>query len=153
MVAGLSQRRRRPDEHAYRVIVTREDNVWLANVPELAGAHTYARSLPALDRAVREVVVMATDLPDKDMPTLRLTYIYGTGDAELDAVTAEVRALRARAEEFSSAATARTNDAAALLVRRGLSVRDAAALLGVSPQRISQITPRKPTEPADDRRG
>lgn len=26
------------------------------------GAHTYARSLPALDQAVREVVVLAADL-------------------------------------------------------------------------------------------
>ncbi|MGH3797310.1 MAG: helix-turn-helix domain-containing protein [Pseudonocardiaceae bacterium] len=80
-------------EQVYRVIVTREDGVWPADVPEadvpeLEGARTYARTLPALDRAVREVVVMA----------------------------------------------------AALLVERGLSVRDVAAILGISPQRVSQLT-------------
>src|SRR5690348_2206131 len=53
-------------EHAYRVVVTREDGAWLADIPELAGAHTYARTLPALDRAVREVIVMAADRPDED---------------------------------------------------------------------------------------
>jgi hypothetical protein len=37
----------------------REDNQWLADVPELPGAHTYARSLPSLEQAIREVVVLA----------------------------------------------------------------------------------------------
>ena len=49
-------------EQGYRVVVTREDGSWLADVPGLEGAHTYARSLPALDRAVREVVVLAAGL-------------------------------------------------------------------------------------------
>jgi hypothetical protein len=37
---------------------------------DLEGAHTYARTLPALDQAVCEVVVMALDRPDEDMPAL-----------------------------------------------------------------------------------
>jgi hypothetical protein len=56
----------------YRVVVTRENGHWLADVPALQGAHTYARSLPALDQAVREVVVLAADLPDEAMPGLVL---------------------------------------------------------------------------------
>ena len=28
---------------AFRVVVTREDGQWLADMPELAGAHTYAQ--------------------------------------------------------------------------------------------------------------
>jgi len=35
----------------YRVVITREDGQWLADVPSLEGAHTYAGSLPALDHA------------------------------------------------------------------------------------------------------
>ena len=61
-------------EHIYRVVVTREDGAWLADVPELEGAPTHTRTLPALDRAVREVIVMAVDRPDEDMPLLHLTY-------------------------------------------------------------------------------
>jgi hypothetical protein len=127
-------------EHAYRVVVTREDGAWLADIPELAGAHTYARTLPALDRAVREVIVMAADRPDEDMPTLRLAYDYQTGDPDVDKTAAEVRALRAEADHASAAAIARTSVAAELLVARGMSVRDVAAMLGISPQRVSQIT-------------
>ena len=79
---------------AFRVVVTREDGQWLADVPELHGAHTYARSLPSLDQAVREVVVLAADLPDEAMPELVLDYDYHTGDPELDATALEVRRLR-----------------------------------------------------------
>jgi DNA-binding NarL/FixJ family response regulator len=125
---------------AFRVVVTREDGKWLADVPELHGAHTYARSLPSLDQAVREVVVLAADRPDEAMPELVLDYDYHTGDPELDATALEVRRLRRQADDLAATATARTSRAAAQLVARGLSVRDVAALLGISPQRVSQLT-------------
>jgi hypothetical protein len=125
---------------SYRVVVTREDRAWLADVPELAGAHTYARTLPALDKAIREVVVLAADLPDDAMADLGLDYDYRTGDAELDAATAEIRELRARADELSTLAADRTAATAAALVATGLGVRDVAALLRISPQRVSQLT-------------
>jgi DNA-binding NarL/FixJ family response regulator len=127
---------------AYRVVITREDGRWLADVLSLQGAHTYARSLPALDQAVREVVVLAADLPDEAMPGLMLEYEYHTGDASLDAATQEVRQLRRQADEVAATAAARTSEAAVELVARGLSVRDVAALLGISPQRVSQLTAR-----------
>lgn len=128
-------------ERVYRVVVTREDDHWLADVPGLEGAHTFARTLPALDQAVREVVVLAADRPDEDMPALELAFEYHTGDEVLDALAAEVRALRERAEVAKRAAAERTHDAAVKLVNDfGLSVRDAAAILGISPQRVSQLT-------------
>jgi hypothetical protein len=127
-------------EHTYRVVVAREDGAWLADIPELPGAHTYARTLPALDRAVREVVVLAADRPDEDMPALRLAYEYRTGDPDVDTTAAEVRALREEADQLAATATARTSAAAELLVARGMSVRDVAAMLGISPQRVSQLT-------------
>jgi DNA-binding NarL/FixJ family response regulator len=126
----------------YQVVVTREDEHWLAYVSELEGAHTYARSLPALDQAVREVVVLAAGLPDEAIPGLSLDYVYRTGDPDLDVTALEVRRLRREAGELAAAATARTAQAVARLAARGLSVRDIAALLGISPQRVSQLTTR-----------
>lgn len=127
-------------ERTYRVVVTRDGGHWLADVPELQGAHTYARSLPALDQAVREVIVLAADLPDEAMPELVLDYDYHTGDPELDTTALEVRRLRQEANELAAVATARTAEVAARLVAWGLSVRDVASLLGISPQRVSQLT-------------
>lgn len=131
------------DEHVYRVVVTREDEVWLADVPELDGAHTYSRTLAGLDRAVREVIVLAADRPDDDIPQLRLDYEYRTGDSDIDTTAAEVRTLRAQADQLAAAVSSRTGTTAAMLVARGFSVRDIAAILGVSPQRVSQLTHRK----------
>ncbi|MGH3932437.1 MAG: type II toxin-antitoxin system HicB family antitoxin [Pseudonocardiaceae bacterium] len=127
-------------DHVYRVIVTREDGSWLADVPELEGAHTYARTLSALDRAVREVVVLVADRPDEDLPLLQLAYDYRTGDPDVDVTATELRTLRKQADNLAATATVRTRAAAALLVARGFSVRDAAMILGISPQRVSQLT-------------
>lgn len=131
------------DEPVYAVVVTREGDHWLADVPDLEGAHTYARTLPALDQAVREVVILAVDRPDEDVARLRIDYHYRTGDPQVDRDAAEVRTLRARSEEISAAASLRTAAAATMLVERGLTVRDVAAILGISPQRVSQITRSK----------
>jgi DNA-binding NarL/FixJ family response regulator len=127
-------------EQVHGVVVTREGGMWLADVPGLEGAHTYARNLPSLDQAVREVIVLAADLPDEAMPGLVLDYRYETGDPELDATALEVRRLRRQADELAAEVAVRTGQAAVELVARGLSVRDVASLLGISPQRVSQLT-------------
>ncbi len=49
---------------SYTVLVTRDGENWLADVPSVPGAHTFARSLEGLPRSVREVVVLMDDLPD-----------------------------------------------------------------------------------------
>lgn len=125
-------------EQTYRVVVTREDGNWLGDVPDLAGAHTFARSLPSLDKALREVIVLAADLPDEAMPDLVLDYEYRTGDPRIDQDAARVRQLRAQLAEVEALTV--------LSVRAltpELSVRDAGALLGVSPQRVSQIARKR----------
>ena len=130
----------------YRVTVTREGQSWLADVPGLAGTHTWARNLPALDRAVREAIALTEGLPEGAEPGLEVEYTYRTGDADLDAEAAEVRAERARIAAAERALVIRTQALAEQIVtHRGLSVRDAAELLKVSPQRISQVVPRRST--------
>lgn len=68
---------------AYRVVVTREDGAWLADVPDLEGAHTFAPSLPGLDRGVREAIALAAALPDEAMPSPQLRYGFRT-DSDVD---------------------------------------------------------------------
>ncbi|MFI2663369.1 type II toxin-antitoxin system HicB family antitoxin [Micromonospora carbonacea] len=130
----------------YKVIVTREENAWLADVPELDGTHTYARSLPALDQSVREVIAMVEDLPDGAESGLRISYEYHTGNPALDEAAAQLRALRDRVRLDEQRIAQQTAELAKEMVsRHALSVRDAAALIGVAPQRISQVAPRKST--------
>jgi predicted RNase H-like HicB family nuclease len=128
----------------YRVHVTREDNQWLADVPELEGTQTYASSLTALDRHVREAIVLGADLPDEAMTGLDLSWTYDIGNHLVDQaneIRAEREALAAKEKRLDQVtrelAIKLTNDL-------GFSVRDAGPLLGISHQRISQLTP--PTE-------
>ncbi|MGH3327873.1 MAG: hypothetical protein ACRDPT_08800 [Streptomycetales bacterium] len=129
----------------YRVVVTRDEGAWLADVPELEGTHTWARNLPALDRYVREVIVLAADLSDGAMGDLQLDYEYSTGDKTLDAETAALRALRAEL----AAAERRTEGMVRKLRDRGFSVRDTAVLTGISYQRVSQLRPTQRDDPRE----
>jgi DNA-directed RNA polymerase specialized sigma subunit len=72
--------------------------------------------------------------------------VYRTGDPDLDAETAQRRAERERLLEAERRLSERTTRVAQTIVYpRGLSVRHAATLLRVSPQRISQVSPSRRT--------
>lgn len=124
----------------YQVVVAREGNRWLADVPALEGSHTWARNLPALDAAVREVIVLAEDLPDDAMPGLEISYVYATGDKTVDVAAPRTRGYRAKVTDMRRQAVEDTERLARDLVSAGYSVRDAAVLTGVSYQRVSQLT-------------
>jgi hypothetical protein len=120
----------------YRVNVTREREAWLADVPDVAGAHTFARSLSALQRSVREVIVLMTDRPDDALDDFDLDLRYEIGDSS--AAVAAARRARAEAERAERASAEAIRQAVAELPA-SLSVRDVAALLGVSHQRVAQV--------------
>lgn len=129
--------------YKYRVVVTREDTSWLADVPELEGVHTFARTLRKLDESVREAVVMAADLPDEAMPDLEFDYEYRLGDQVLDAQVRELRDARRELADRQATVDRITRslvtEAAASL---HLSQRDVAVLAGLSHQRVDQLQER-----------
>ena len=109
----------------------------MADVPALPGTHTWAKTLRALDRNVREVIGMVEDLPRSAEAALDLEMDYHTGDPVLDGRGR----LRARRREQERAAAEIASDTSELLRRFAaqLSVGDAAVLPGVSKGRISQL--------------
>ena len=120
----------------YKVIVTREGGNWLADVPDVSGAHTFARTLPALRRSVAEAVVLMDDLDDGDEVDLHFTYDVDDPAVVHAAELGEDRkALAAREKEIKAA----TEKSVRALVGRGYSVREIAALLGITGGRVSQI--------------
>jgi hypothetical protein len=133
----------------YRVVVRRDPEdarFWLADVEGLDGAHTSSRSLASLDRYVREVIVLAADLPGEAEAGLRLEWEYQTGDPIADRQAEDLRQRRAELAEAARALTQQTAELARRLVtQNGFSVREAAALLSVSPARVDQMVqaPRK----------
>ena len=120
----------------YEVVVTREGDSWLADVPAVRGAHTFARSLAGLTRSVREVLILMADLDDDAAP--ELTFTYQVSDEAVKEAVAVGRERR-KTRELEEALIAHTSAAAARLTREGYSVRDAAALLNLTPGRVSQL--------------
>jgi hypothetical protein len=126
-------------DRTYRIVVTREDDNWLADVPDLQGAHTFARNLETLDRYVREVIVLAADLPDDAMDSLALDWDIHTGDLGLDDELGVLRHQRQDLEAQRSHVEEMTTKYAQQLDRHGFSVRDTGVLLGVSRARAHQL--------------
>jgi predicted RNase H-like HicB family nuclease len=129
----------------YHVDIERDESgAWIATVAGVAGAHTYGRSLRQVRQRVREALSLWVD--DADGSELEFEV-----HLQRDARTALRRASSARQAtvEAAKASSATTNDAAVCLVRDcGLSLRDAAELLGLSHQRLQQLLTQEDRRPA-----
>lgn len=123
--------------NTFHVLARREAGAWTATVTDANGAHTWGKGLRHLEQSVREAIALAEDIDDVDSFDLRWTYL--TGDPGIDG---ESERLRAQREQVTRDAHELTNDTAAfiaLLRSQGFSVRDAAAIAGVSPARAGQL--------------
>ncbi len=123
---------------SYHVVVTRDGDGWMADVPAIPGTHTWAKTLRALDRNIREVVGMVEDLPRSAEASLDLDLEYRTGDPDLDARSSELRARRREIERNAAEVADETRELAGQLAGQ-LPVSDTAILLGVSKGRVTQL--------------
>lgn len=119
----------------YSVTITREGDNWLTDVEGVPGAHTFGRSLESLLRSVREVVILMDDLPDDAEVALRCRYDVADG---LVKAAAELGELRRQLAAQAAALVERTG-MARNLVAHHVSMRDTAALLDITPGRVSQL--------------
>jgi predicted RNase H-like HicB family nuclease len=112
-----------------------ESRHWIARARDVAGCHTYGRTLEEARRRMREALATAVD--DADSAALA-DHVKLPQAIEREVTRA--KALRREVEERSAAASAAARKAArALLKEMRLSVRDAGTLLGMSGQRIQQL--------------
>ncbi|WP_448061741.1 type II toxin-antitoxin system HicB family antitoxin [Cellulomonas hominis] len=122
----------------YTVRVTREGASWLGDVPGLPGGHSYAHSLRALDERMREVIALVEDLPEGAEPGLDLAWDYSAVAPEAVAV-AHLAQERAEAERARERIASDTRRLVTELIDKGWTSRDVAAVLGLSPGRVSQL--------------
>lgn len=123
---------------SYTVVVTREDGNWLADVPEVEGTHTYARTLVKLDAEVREAIALALDLPEGAEAGLDLNYQIHD-DAALDVRVNKLRKKREIINTGLEQLQQETPKVVAELLAAHYSVRDIAFRTGLTFQRVSQI--------------
>lgn len=117
-----------------RVVFERDESgAWLVNVPRIKGCHSYGRTLDQARTRIKEALRLF-DVRDAGVTEqVRLP-------ADLLGTVRRARRARERAEAQQKAAQAELRTATSRLARAGLSRRDAGTLLGLSRQRVQQLT-------------
>lgn len=130
----------------YEVSVTREGRRWTAEVVGLPGADAQARSLVALVKHASEAIRRVQGLPDDEEVEVRLAF---TGDLAAIRDVIAIADQRRRLDAELRALQVATLEAVFRLRAESFSARDIAALIGITPGRVSQLLgPRKQKGPA-----
>ncbi|MGH3821727.1 MAG: hypothetical protein ACRDRA_02615 [Pseudonocardiaceae bacterium] len=120
----------------YTVQVFRDNGQWVIEVPEL-DVVGQTRTLVSAAATAQGLIALWLDV---DPAGVNVVMDYSRVDPDAISLAAGARAEQARAEELSRQAAATWRQAARRLVHDdNLSVRDAAAVLGVSFGRVQQL--------------
>jgi predicted RNase H-like HicB family nuclease len=116
----------------YTAVCQRSGNWWSISVPEIKGLHSQARRLDQVEEMARDAIALMLDVPAESFAV----------EVRPELPPAAARAVEARraAKEAAKEAEEGTTQAVRVLLGEGFTVRDIGAMLGLSPQRISQIT-------------
>ncbi len=131
----------------YTAVYWREGSNWLVELTEEPRVHTFARTLARAEEHIRDASALwfeKDDLPLKhvyrDLPLETAEIVWAAREARSEMALAEGRALEATRE-----------GAHRLMDVAGLSLRDAAHLLGISHQRLHQIVRDPATHSGEER--
>lgn len=122
------------DRPVFTARAHREGPWWVAEVTN-QGVATQAKRLDLLEGAVRDLLVAWLQLPANGFRVIIVPEVPKAAAAPLR----RARKLRGDADRLQGEVAAATREAATALVRSGLTVRDAGALLGLSYQRVGQL--------------
>jgi predicted RNase H-like HicB family nuclease/predicted transcriptional regulator len=112
------------------------DGLWVADAPDLRGAHTQGRTLAVARERVREVIALVEDIADESDILLNEEVRIRPDVAEK---VAEARDLRLAADQLAAFVQAAYQHAAEALRDIHISTRDAGELLGLSHGRVHQL--------------
>jgi hypothetical protein len=120
----------------YKIEVNREGRWWIINVPEIDQI-TQARRVSEIEDMARSLIAISTDQPLSEI-AVHIANICVDG-ADVLEPAAQVARLRHQAASVERLALAAAGTFASRLTKADIPVRDIAALIHVSPQRISQL--------------
>lgn len=121
----------------YKIEVERDDRWWMIHVPEIDQL-TQARRVSEIELMARELIAVSTDQPIGEI-AVHVANICVDG-ADVLEPAARVTRLRHQAADAEQQALTAATTLAARLTKAEIPVRDIAALIHVSPQRVSQLT-------------
>ncbi len=128
----------------YTAVCRRSGRWWAISVPEVKGVHTQARRLDQAEAMAREAIALMLEVDPASLRVQVAPELPGSVSRALEA--------RRAARQAEDAAEKATAEAARALLQDGYTVRDAGALLHLSPQRVSQIAPAASTRRAHEAR-
>jgi predicted RNase H-like HicB family nuclease len=119
----------------YTAKAERSGSWWAIDVPELPGVYSQARRLDGVESMARDAIALFLDV-DPGTLDIRVEMILRSDlRRDVDAVGR----LRADANRLQAESSGALRHLTHELVGSGLSVRDAAIILGISHQRVSQL--------------
>jgi DNA-directed RNA polymerase specialized sigma subunit len=126
------------DVTTYRVAATREADWWSLIAVDVEGREvaSQSRRLDQAEAAIREAIALVLDV-EADAFDVDIT--PDLSHVEVSGGTLEALELRRDLADLADRARRQTPAAVAELRQAGLTVRDVAQLLGVTPSRVSQI--------------
>jgi predicted RNase H-like HicB family nuclease len=128
MVAGLSP--------AYRAVAERDGAWWAIRVPELRGVYSQARRLADVEAMARDAIALMLDVEPNSFDVS----VESVLDSDAAELVEQALAGRLEAERAARRASAQLRVAVDRLAASGLTVRDIAHILGLSHQRIAQVS-------------
>jgi hypothetical protein len=126
--------------HDYKAEVSRDGRWWMIHVPEIDQL-TQARRISEIEDMARSLIAISTDTPLTEI-AVHITSIDVPEFGDIAARAREIETARRAALQANEAAQLAAADYAKALAKAGVPVRDAAELLHLSPQRISQLAKR-----------
>jgi predicted RNase H-like HicB family nuclease len=123
-----------------------EDKMWLVHADEDDRCHTWGRTIAEARRHIRDAAALwaehPVDITDRILPPPTAAMIVG-----------DYLSLREKLDELTDELSVAQMNAAGALRQAGLSMREAAAVLGISHQRVGQLSKRIPWDQVKSKLG
>lgn len=119
-----------------KALVERQDDGWLIAVPEL---DNYKTTVKRLDKGTEMVKTLAEKVTGESKCDIVVKV-----EAVMPGIICDIESAQAKMREatrLQEEASNEIRDAVARMRDRGLTMRDIAILLGVTPQRVAQLAP------------